>query len=189
MKKLLSITFVLFCFSNMMYSQGNLEKFFKSIIDGLKEESYQIANVASQTITINSTTNEVFGGKSKDVFKFTLPEGTKKIAVRVTVIPVKSTYQYEEDETFYSLIKKGDAREVAAPQDLGINFYLLNRSYDADAFKNNQNFKALWIIEKVNSFVDSRVVDPGNYWIGVYNYNSINGLKAIVEVVALGKFN
>ena len=118
-----------------------------------------------------------------------MPDGTKKIAVRVTVIPVKSNYQYADDETFYSLLQKGNAREVAVPQDLGINFYLFSRSYDADAFIHNQNFKALWIVEKTNSFVDSRVAEPGNYWIGVYYYNSVNGLKAIVEVVALGKFN
>lgn len=176
-------------FSNSVLAQSKLESAFKSLIQAFKEENYKVINVADQTVTINSTSNAAFsGGKSKGAFKFTFPEGTKKYAVRVTVIPVKSNFQYEPDESFFSLIQKGSAREVAAPQNYGIDFYFFDRSYDVDGFLGNNNFNALWIIKNTNSFIESKPINPGNYWIGVKNPGSMNGLKAIVEVVAFGNF-
>lgn len=190
MKKItLLLIIALLGFSNSVFSQSKLENAFKAIIDAFKGENYKIVNITTQTVTVNSTSNATWsGGKSRGAFKFTLPEGTKKYAIRVTVIPVKSNFQYENDESFYSLIQKGSAKEVAAPQDYGIDFYLFDRSYDADAFLGNNNFNALWLINSTNSFIESRVASAGNYWIGIKNPNAMYGLKAIVEVVAFGTF-
>jgi hypothetical protein len=104
------------------------------------------------------------------------------------VIPVKSNFQYEDYESFFTLIQKGDAREVAAPQNNGIDFFFFDRSYDADGFLGNNNFNAGWFLKNVNSFIESRMANPGNYWIGVRNPSSVYGLKAIVEIVAFGNY-
>lgn len=179
----------LFGLNTPVFSQSKLENALKVIIDAFKGENYKMVNITTQTLTVNSTSNATWsGGKSRGAFKFTLPEGTKKYAVRVTVIPVKSNFQYEDDESFYSLIQKGNAREVASPQNYGIDFFFFDRSYDADAFLGRNNFKALWVVNKTNSFIESRVIAPGNYWIGINNYNELTGLKAIIEVVAFGTF-
>jgi len=183
---------MLFSFSNYVFSQTKLEKVLNTlsaIFTAVAEEHYQAVNVASETITINSSSNAMWsGGKSRGAIKFTLPEGTKEYALRVTVIPVKSNFQYEPDETFFSIIQKGSGNEVAAPQNNGINIYFLNRSYDAQSFVDKNNFNYLWKLDNVNSFVQSRPADAGNYWIGVQNPSSVYGLKAIVEIVAFGTF-
>lgn len=189
MKKITLLIFiVLFSFSNS-FSQTKLEKVLNSlnqIFTAIAEDNYKVANVASETITINSSSN--FGGKTRGAIKFTLPEGTKLYAIRVTVIPVKSSFQYEPDETFFAVTQKGSGREVAAPQNNGINVYFFNRAYDAQSFVDKNNFNFLWKIDNTNSFVQSRYADAGNYWIGVQNPSSVYGLKAIVEIVAFGIF-
>ena len=193
MKKITLLIFVvLFSFSNSVFSQTKLEKVLNTlsqIFTAIAQDNYKVANVASETITINSTSNAMWStGKSRGSLKFTLPEGTKLYGLRVTVIPVKSNFQYEPDETFYSIIQKGSGNEVAAPQNNGINVYFFNRSYDAQSFVEGGNFKYLWNIDNTNSFVQSRPADAGNYWIGVQNPSSVYGLKAIVEIVAFGTF-
>jgi hypothetical protein len=190
MKKITTlILFMLLGFSNSLFSQSKFEKILNTlnaIFQTVAEEHYQAVNVASETITINSSTN--FGGKTRGAVKFTLPAGTKEYAVRVTVIPVKSNFQYESDESFFSVIQKGSGNEVAAPQNNGINVFFFNRSYDAQSFVDKGNFHFIWRLDNVNSFVQSRPADAGNYWIGVMNPSSVYGLKTIVEVVALGVF-
>jgi len=188
-KSTIFIFILLFSFSNSLFSQTKLEKILNSlsaIFQTVAEEHYQAVNVASETITINSSSN--FGGKTRGAIKFTLPAGTKEYAIRVTVIPVKSSFQYEPDETFFSVIQKGNGNEVAAPQNNGINVYFFNRSYDAQSFESKGNFNYIWKLDNVNSFVQSRLANAGNYWIGVQNPSAVYGLKTIIEIVALGKF-
>ena len=190
MKKItLLIAIALLGFNSSVFSQNKFLNTLKAIIDAMTEEKYQVANVITETVTVNSTSNATLsGGKSRGAFKFTLPDGTKKFAIRVTVIPVKSNFQYVDDESFISLIKKGSGKEVAAPQNNGINFFFFDRSYDADAFVGKNNFNYLWNIVNTNSFIQSRPINPGNYWIGIQNPSSVYGLKAICEVVAFGTF-
>ena len=188
MKKITLFLFVTLLFSSSsVYSQSTkLEKALRDILTAVKESNYKILNVGSQTLSVNSTTN--IGGHTREFFKLTLPEGTKKYALRVTVIPIKSNFQYEPDETLFALMQKNNAKEVYAPQDKGIDLYIMNRSFEADAFVNKGNFKFVKEYPNFNSFVEQIDSEAGNYWIGVKNPNSMNGLKTIVEIVAIGNF-
>jgi len=188
MKKITLFLFVTLLFSSSsVYSQSKFEKVLRDIFTAVKESNYKLLNVGSQTLTVNSATN--IGGHTREFFKLTLPEGTKKYALRVTVIPIKSNFQYEPDETLFALMQKSNAKEVYAPQDKGIDLYIMNRSFEADAFVNKGNFKVVKEYPNYNSFVDQIDSEAGNYWIGVKNPNSMNGLKAIIEIVAIGNFN
>ena len=150
-KSAIFIFIMLFSFCNSVFSQTKLEKILNTlsaIFQTVAEEHYQVVNVASETITINSSSN--YGGKTRGVIKFTLPAGTKEYALRVTVIPVKSSFQYEFDETFFSVIQKGNGNEVAAPQNNGINVFFFNRSYEAQSFVDKGNFQFIWRLDNVN---------------------------------------
>jgi hypothetical protein len=190
MKKIsIVLTIALLSFSTSVLSQSTLENTIKGIIDTIKSENYQIANIAAETITVNSTYNATcLGGKSREAIKFTLPEGTKKYALRVTVIPISSDFQYKDNESLYSLIQKGISYEVTVPQDDGIDFFFLDQSNDVDEFLADNNFYASWFVNKTNSFTEIRGGNPGNYWIGIRNPNIFDGLKTIVEVVSLGTY-
>ena len=183
MRKISILVFVaLLSISNSVFSQITLE----SVLNALAGKNYKTVNITTQTVTVNSTSK--LGGQSKEVFKFTVPENTKKISFRATVIPVKSSFQYEENESFYTLIQNRKAKDVYTPQNKKVNFFIFSRSYDADGFLNNNNFKYLFGTY-LNSFIHSLDITPGTYWIGVQNTDSFNGLKVIVEIVASGYFD
>ena len=191
-RKIILLVLIAFIgFSNDSFCQKNdWGTTIYAILQAMGGNQYKATNITTQTIAINSTSNAKFKkGVSREVFNFTLPEGTKSFSVRVTVIPIKSNYQYENNETFFYRIQNNQDGEIYAPQNKGINFYVFVRSFDVDAFTNKNNFTVFGGNENTNSFIQSYNAEAGNYWIGVENTDVVYGLKAIVEVVALGYYH
>ena len=190
-KIILLVLVALTCFSNISFCQKNdWGTTIYAILQAMGGNQYKAINISSQTIAVNSTSNaKLKKGLSRDVFNFTLPEGTKSFSVRVTVIPIKSNYMYESNETFFYRLQNNLNGETYTPQNKGINFYVFNRSFDVDAFTNKNNFNAFWYTQNTNSFIQSFDAEAGNYWIGVDNPDVLYGLKAIVEIVSFGYYH
>ncbi|WP_345252667.1 hypothetical protein [Flaviaesturariibacter amylovorans] len=152
-----------------------------------------LVNLAVKTIEVNSSSKAYFGnGKTREVFKLELPKGTKSWYYRVTVLDINSSYQYQENETFFHLLSNRKNMDIYAPTNKGVDFFILGHSGDVSSFlqTGNSNFRFYQNCSMVgmNSFTGTCELNQENLWIGIRNPNTTSGLKVIVEVVSLGLY-
>ena len=87
---------LIFCFAlTNVKSQSKLETTLEEIFKAVVKISGSIKNISYQTIDVNSSSNAyLLGGKTRQVVKVDLPKGTEKWYYRITVLDIKSNYQY-----------------------------------------------------------------------------------------------
>ena len=145
------------------------------------------------TDVVNSASNARFhGGKSRIGFKLNLPTGTQKWFYRITIMNVETNFNYQPSESFYNSLTKHtsltprklteDGLDVYITDDYNINNFLETGN---DNFKSYEDYKTL----NTSSFINTSDLIKNNLWIGIKNPNMMQGLKVIVEVVAMGNFN
>lgn len=161
----------------------------ETITNKLKGKDKGYKNVLNKTYPLNSTSNERFNkGKSKEVIKLDIPEGTNKLWFKITILDIKSNYQFTEQETFFNSVfeKKESIKPPYIPTTSIMDFYIFNSSGDAESFKKNEIYFNCFQKLKTFSFYDSINVKDNNYWIGLRNPNTFDGIKVILEVVSEG---
>lgn len=185
-KQVLIFLIILVFIGKLSYSQTTLE----SVTQTLNGKKWESRNILNKTYPLNSTSKEKFlKGKSKETIKLDIPEGTYYLWFRVTVLDIKSSYQFSEDESYFNsvFIKKGTANNYF-PTLKTLNFYIFDFSGDAESFKNNQLFANCYFKINAISFSDNIKIKGTNYWIGLGNPNTLDGIKVILEVVAQGYY-
>ncbi|MDI1317895.1 hypothetical protein [Flavobacterium sp.] len=146
--------------------------------------------VLNEIVTLNSTSNAFWsGGNSKTALSVKLPIGTIKWYYRVTLMDVRQNYSYNPNESLFSLVSNKHPLFVNNQTSLGVNFYIIN-DYALSDFYADRNFKLYsdYQNEKTRGFNGICNLTYNNLMICLKNYNLKDGLKAIVEVVAYGKY-
>lgn len=149
--------------------------------------------IVNETVTINSSSNARFnGGKTRAGFKINLPLGTQMWYYRITLLEPNSYYSYPSNSDFYSMISNKQPFLVNNQTNYGVDFYIMDdNSINNFLQTGNENFRYYSNYSKTNTrgFIGSCDLKFNNLWIGIKNPDLSHGLKAIVEVVAIGNFN
>lgn len=149
--------------------------------------------VVNEIVVINSASSARFsGGNSRQGLKVRLPLFTTKWYYRITLMDAYGSYNYQLRESLYSLLSNGYLLFVNNQTDFGIDFYVLD-DFSINNFTQtgNDNFRYFrdFSKEKTRGFYGECSLNQNNLWIGLRNNNNITqGIKAIVEVVAVGNF-
>lgn len=105
---------------------------------------------------------------------------------------IDTNYYYPQEETFFSLISDKKEFTINNKTDKTLNFYIIDdNSVNNFRQTGNDNFRYYAKYSKMNTqgFIYSCDIINNNLWIGLINPNIRDGLKIIVEVVAIGIFN
>lgn len=179
------ISFLSYCQS----PSPNLEKL---ISDLSKGKNSHIKQVTTQTLTVNSSTKATLGsGSTRAVMKVQLPVGTTAWFYRVTLMDINTNYNYPDSESYYTLLKDKKPMTVNNQTPSGIDFYLLDKSaVNSFLIPRNKNFNHFTKYYRRESigFVESCDLVSNDLWIGINNPNLRQGIKAIVEIVAMGNY-
>ena len=107
-------------------------------------------------------------------------------------MPIESNYTYGSNETLFYLLQNNKKIDLYAPSPLGVNILFFNHSGEVQSFYQGlTTYKSYQQFNKTNTRTAVGTIDiyQPKYWIGVQNKNQLDGLKVIIEVVALGNFN
>lgn len=198
MKKKLLVIIVLFSTSILSAQTTNQEvtsQLAKLIndIQNFKRGNTLYKQILNETVIVNSSSNARFyGGKTRTGFKINLPEGTQTWYYRITLLEPNSSYSYPYNADFFSLLKNHNPLFINNQTNYGVDFFVLD-DYSISNFlqTGNDNFRYYEKYSKKNTsgFINSCDLKSNNLWIGLKNPDIGHGLKAIVEVVAIGNFN
>lgn len=200
MKTIISRLFVLFCvllLSSISYGQTPAEDFGKSLYNVINRNdnktNFTYKEVLNEIVVINSASSARFsGGNSRQGIKVRLPLFTTKWCYRITLMDAYGSYSYQSRESLYSLLSNGYPLFVNNQINFGIDFYIID-DFSINNFTQtgNDNFRYIrdFSKEKTIGFYGECNLTQNNLWIGLRNNNITQGIKAIVEVVAFGKFN
>jgi len=200
MKKISTLVFCVCFLGTTAYSQNTLSEILRIVGEGLN--SYNNAYNASRpslmdigtvTLDVNSSSNEFWsGGNTRNYCEIPVPAGTAKWFYRATVMPIESNYTYGSNETLFYLLQNNKKIDLYAPSPLGVNILFFNHSGEVQSFYQGlTTYKSFQQFNKTNTRTAVGTIDiyQPKYWIGVQNKNQLDGLKVIIEVVALGNFN
>jgi len=198
MKKKFLVMIVLFSTSILSAQTTNQEvtsQLAKLIndIQNIKRGNTLYKQILNETVIVNSSSNARFyGGKTRIGFKINLPEGTQTWYYRITLLEPNSSYTYPYNSDFFSLLKNHNPLFINNQTNYGVDFFVLD-DYSISNFlqTGNDNFRYYEKYSKKNTsgFINSCDLKSNNLWIGLKNPDISHGLKAIVEVVAIGNFN
>lgn len=189
MKKIL-LAFLLTCSFSFGQSVGQtIEKGIELLT---KDKNSHIKPILTETITLSSITKSTFGGgNTRAVVKVNLPPSTKTWFYRITVMDVNTNYSYPESESYYTILKKKKPHIVAGLTTSGIDFHILDKS-SVNAFladrKNDFLRFSKYSKYETPGFVDNCELISNDIWIGLNNPNLRQGMKVIVEIVAMGYY-
>ncbi len=200
MKKLVLILAVSSCSIVSVYSQNTLLEILNIVSEGLDayNNAYNasrpsLKDIGSVTLDVNSTSNEFWsGGKTRNYCEVPLPEGTTKWFYRATVMPIESNYSYASNETLFYLLQNNKKVDLYAPSPYGVDVKFFNHSGEIESFYQGlTTYKSYQQLNKINTRTTVGTIDfyLPKFWIGVQNNNQFDGLKVLIEVVALGNFN
>ncbi|NVN96063.1 MAG: hypothetical protein HXX18_12345 [Bacteroidetes bacterium] len=185
-KQVLIILIISLFIGELSYSQTTLE----AVTQTLNGKKWLNKSILNKTYPLNSISKAKFNnGKSKEIIKLDIPEGTYNIFFRVTVLDIKSKYQFPAQETFFATAfeKKGDGN-LYKPTNSLFDFFIFQFSGDAESFLKDEKYNNNYFKLNTNSFWDKISVKGNNYWIGLRNPNTFDGIKIILEVVAQGYY-
>ena len=198
MKKKFLVMIVLFSTSILSAQTTNQEvtsQLAKLIndIQNFKRGNTLYKQILNETVIVNSSSNARFyGGKTRTGFKINLPEGTQTWYYRITLLEPNSSYTYPYNSDFFSLLKNHNPLFINNQTNYGVDFFVLD-DYSISNFlqTGNDNFRYYEKYSKKNTsgFINSCDLKSNNLWISLKNPDISHGLKAIVEVVAIGNFN
>jgi hypothetical protein len=200
MKKFLIITFLSCFVGTTVYSQNTLLDILTIVAEGLNSNNNAynapvptLKDIGTATLEVNSTSNEFWsGGKTRNYCAVPIPEGTTKWFYRATVMPIESNYTYASNETLFYLLSNNKKVDLYAPSPYGVNIKFFNHSGEIESFYQGlSTYKSYQQLNKTNTRTTLGTIDfyLPKFWIGVQNENQMDGLKVIVEVVAMGNFN
>ena len=199
MKKLFIITFLSCFVGTTVYSQNTLLDILNIVAEGLNSNNNAynapvptLKDLGTVKLDVNSTSNEFWsGGKSRNYCAVPIPEGTTKWFYRATVLPIESNYSYASNETLYYLLSNNKKVDLYAPSPYGVNIKFFNHSGEIESFYQGlSTYKSYQQLNKTNTRTTLGTIDfyLPKFWIGIQNENQMDGLKVIVEVVAMGNF-
>lgn len=169
-----------------------IEELFNKLVNKEKPvaNKIQYKEVMNEIVTLNSTSNEFWkGGSSKTALYVKLPLGTIKWHYRVTLMDIRQNYFYNSNESLFSLLSNNHPLFVNNQTSLGVNFYIINDYAESDFYADRNFYRYTdYQNEKTKGFHGICNLTYNNLMICLKNYNLKDGLKAIVEVVAYGKF-
>jgi hypothetical protein len=200
MKKLFAFIIFTFFLGGSVFTQNTLLEILNIVGEGLNayNNGYNasrpsLKDIGTITLDVNSTSNEFWsGGHSRNYCEVPLPEGTAKWFYRATVMPIESNYSYASNETLYYLLSNNKKVDLYAPSPYGVSIKFFNHSGEIESFyQGSSSYKSYQQLNKTNTRTTVGTVDfyLPKFWIGVQNHNQMDGLKVIIEVVALGNFN
>jgi hypothetical protein len=185
---------------NVASSQNTLLDILNIVAEGLNSNNNAynapvptLKDLGTVKLDVNSTSNEFWsGGKSRNYCAVPVPEGTTKWFYRATVLPIESNYSYASNETLFYLLSNNKKVDLYAPSPYGVSIKFFNHSGEIESFYQGlSTYKSYQQFNKTNTRTTVGTIDLylPKFWIGVQNQNQTEGLKVIVEVVALGNFN
>jgi hypothetical protein len=200
MRKILLLTFFSCLFGSSVYSQNTLLEILNIVSEGLNtyNNAYNasrptLKDIGTVTLDVNSTTNEFWsGGNTRNYCAVPIPDGTTKWFYRATVMPIESNYTYASNETLFYLLSNNKKVDLYAPSPYGVNILFFNHSGEIESFYQGlSTYKSYQQLNKTNTRTTLGTIDfyQPKFWIGIQNKNQMDGLKVIIEVVALGNFN
>jgi len=200
MKKFFALVIICFFSETAIYSQNTLLEILQVVSEGLNayNSAYNanlptLRDIGTVTLDVNSTSNEFWsGGHTRNYCEVPLPEGTTKWFYRATVMPIESNYSYGSNETLFYLLQNNKKVDLYAPSPYGVNIKFFNHSGEIESFYQGLNtYKSYQQLNKNNTRTTVGTVDfyLPKFWIGVQNENQMDGLKVLIEVVAMGNFN
>ena len=200
MKKFLIITFLSCFVGTTVYSQNTLLDILNIVAEGLNSNNNAynspvptLKDLGTVKLDVNSTSNEFWsGGKSRNYCAVPIPEGTTKWFYRATVLTIESNYSYASNETLYYLLSNNKKVDLYAPSPYGVNIKFFNHSGEIESFYQGlSTYKSYQQLNKTNTRTTLGTIDfyLPKFWIGIQNENQMDGLKVIVEVVAMGNFS
>ena len=189
MKKIIGLFLLISFFSYGQTPDPNIEKLITALS---KEKNSYIKQVITQTVIVNSSTKANFGGgNTRSAIKINLPLGTKTWFYRITLMDVNQSFTYADSDSFYSVLKDKKPFIVNNLTQNAIDFYIIdNNSVQNFLTNGNNNFAFYEQYSKIKTigFIDDCNLLSNNLWIGIKNPNLKDGIKALVEVVAMGNY-
>src|SRR6185312_15181397 len=162
--------------------KNKILKTFVEICQLVNQATEGLQDLGTTNIEINSASKAYFGGgHTRGAVQIKLPKGTEKWFFRITVMDIKQNYAYQNNESFYYILKNNLSDNVYQPTTDGIDFFLLQTSGDVASFlqtgNNNFNYIPASSYLNTNSFYGACDIVQDNLWIGSRNNNKVQGLK------------
>jgi hypothetical protein len=188
MKKL-AISFLFILFSQTIFSQKlDLMKILSNISNEFQDRQLSYQTILNEEFKINSTSNAAFsGGKDKIQIKLNIPKECEKWVYRITILDIKSNFKFQENETLsWQLINNrriDDLYNMKVP----INVVFMDNSGDVMNFMNNKTYRRYnnYSVYNTNSFTAYSNLNTDNIYMGIENTSAMEGIKIILEIVAL----
>jgi len=188
MKKGLITTFALFFITASFGQRVDFQEILRLIGNGFKDKPLFVNNVSTDTLSLNSFSNTTFlGGQNRKTIEIKLPPTTYRWFYRLTVLDINSNYTYRNDETLYFLMANNTYPRNLYTNNGRINVFFMGQSGDVYNFKQKRIFSH-WnnlSVLNVNSFYGQNNIVNQNLWMGIENIGDLQGVKVIVEIVAL----
>jgi len=188
MKKVSITIFAIFFLSTSYGQRVDFQEILRLIGNGFKDKPLFVNNVSTDTLSLNSFSNAtLLGGQNRKTIEIKLPPTTYRWFYRLTVLDIKSNYSYRNDETLYFLMANNKYPTNLYTNNGRINVFFMGQSGDEYNFKQKRIFSH-WnnlSVLNVNSFYGQNNIVNQNLWMGIENIGDLQGVKVIVEIVAL----
>jgi len=187
MKKSFITIFALFFISTSFGQRVDFQEILRFIGNGFKDKPLFVNNVSTDTLNLNSVSNTLLGGQNRESIEIKLPLTTYRWFYRLTVLDINANYSYRNDETLYFLMANNKNPTNLYTNNGRINVFFMGQSGDEFNFKQKRIFSH-WnnlSVLNVNSFYGQNNIVNQNLWMGIENISDLQGVKIIVEIVAL----
>jgi hypothetical protein len=188
MKKRLFTILAFFSLTTSFGQRVDFQEILRFINNGMQDKPLFVNNVSTDTLSLNSFSNSaLLGGQNRKTIEIKLPPTTYRWFYRLTILDIKSNYSYRNDETLYYLMANNKYPTNLYTNNGRINVFFMGQSGDEYNFKQNRIFSHYnnYSVSNMNSFYGQNNLVNQNIWMGIENITSLQGLKVIVEIVAL----
>ena len=200
MKKFFVCFLLIFSLTQSCKAQNNLLEILEVVAEGIGayNNAYNasrpmLKDLGSVVLDVNSASNQFwYGGHTRNYCEVPLPEGTIRWFYRATVMSIESNYNYQSNETLFYLLQNQKRVDLIFPSSLGVNLLFFTHSGELNSFyQGSSSYSWNGKLNKTNTLTTVGSVDfyQPKFWIGVQNKNQFDGLKVLIEIVAMGYFN
>jgi len=175
-------------FSLLAQKTTYLEVYMSKKFPGSNYANREWRYVMYDSVNVNSISNVSWkGGKNKKAIEIKLPDQTEFWYYRITILDINSKYKYPDNETFYYNLVNEKSNGEPSSYDYPINVIIMNNSLDAFNFETNKGYKRFTkeSVYKTKSYIGKVTLSDKNIWIWIENFNDTQGLKVIIEVIAV----
>lgn len=200
MKKFFVCFLLIFSLTQACKAQNTLLEILEVVAEGIGayNNAYNasrpmLKDLGSVVLDVNSASNQFWcGGHTRNYCEVPLPEGTIRWFYRATVMSIESNYNYQSNETLFYLLQNQKRVDLIFPSSLGVNLLFFTHSGELNSFyQGSSSYSWNGKLNKTNTLTTVGSVDfyQPKFWIGVQNKNQFDGLKVLIEIVAMGYFN